>query len=544
MKELQKWFYNFFQNQGCNPSLGEIVLADRPDLADFQCNGALSGAKILKKAPLKIAGELLDSIPEHFKSDFVFSNINGFINISLKEEKLLSLASNNLEIQQAEKKVVIDYGSPNIAKGMHVGHLRSTIIGSALVHMHKAKGHSVIGDNHIGDFGTPLGIVITQILNHPEIELTLNNIEQLYVKGSELYKQDDNFKSEVLKNTCLLQKNDEKIKAIWTNIVGITKADLLRDYEKMGIEFDQWNGESSFEPLIPPMIAELDEKKLISKSDGAVILNLADSQPLMLEKSGGGYLYHTTDLACIKSRMHYDLLLYVVDKRQSLHFNQVFQAAKLAGYLGHNQAEHISFGTINGVDGKPFKTRSGEVLKLKELISEVEEATLNKMSDSLSAEEKKEVLPIVAMGALKFAELKNSRTQDYIFNLENFVSLEGCTGPYVMYAAVRALSILKKNPSEVKMGTKIHSKSERNCWLALSQFSNNFEVALSKNEPHILCLYAYEVASKFNHFYAEVNISKETDLELKAHYLSLVTAVYHTLEKTLNCLGISVPKKM
>ena len=441
---------------------------------------------------------------------------------------------------------MIDYGSPNIAKGMHVGHLRSTLIGAALVHIHKNKGHTVTGDNHIGDFGTPLGIVISQIKNNPAIVLTLQNIESLYVQGSILYKDKNNieFKEQVNKITNLLQTNDPEIKSIWNSIVAITKADLHEDYKSMGINFDEWNGESVFEPLIPPMIAELKSKKLVSDSNGAVVMELDGMQPLMLEKSGGGYLYHTTDLACVKSRQHYDLMLYVVDKRQSLHFQQVFTASKIAGYLSHGQAEHIAFGTINGIDGKPFKTRSGEVLKLKQLIYDVCTATELKLNPSLSQKEKESILPVIAMGALKFAELKTSRTSDYVFDLNSFVSLEGCTGPYVMYSGVRAKSILAKNENSYKVSNEIYSEVERTLWISLNSFNSVFELALNKNKPHHLALYSYELASKFNNFYSAINISKESDLVKKQHYLFLVNHFVIILTKTLDSLGISLPEKM
>lgn len=545
MEQLKKFLSKYFSNLGLDPSLGNIVLSGRPELCDYQCNGSFNAGKTLKQNPLVIADNLIKQLPNEIKELFEIKNEKGFINISLKEKAYFLDLKKNLSIVPENKKVVIDYGSPNIAKGMHIGHLRSTLIGACLCLIHKAKGHKTVGDNHIGDFGTPLGIVIHQIKLNPHIELSLENIESLYVKGSVLYKNDTDFKNEVLKTTQLLQQNDPQTKETWNQIVEITKKSLIDDYSQMGIVFDQWNGESAFEPVIPSVFQDLQKLGLIKESEGAKIVELKDMPSVILEKSGGGYLYHTTDIACVKTRQDYDQLLYVVDKRQALHFKQVFEISRLAGYLTTQKAEHIAFGTINGSDGKPFKTRSGEVLKLKEVIEEFKEATIKKLSAKLTEEEKQTIAPIIAIGSLKFAELKCSRTQDYVFNLEQFTSLEGVTAPYVMYAGVRAKSILNKHlDGIIKCQEKIHTEEEKKVWLLLNQFNDIFELSLKNNEPHHLCLYAYNLASAFNNFYNTTNILKESNEEVKSHYLYLVQTFYETLERVLGLLGIEIPPKM
>lgn len=545
MQEITQVLSLIFTKLGADASLGGVTISNRPDLCDFQCNGSFAAAKVLKQSPQSIAQKVIETLPLEVKESYIFDSVNGFINITLKDATLLQAIPNSLEIKQEAKSVVIDYGSPNVAKGMHVGHLRSTLIGNALVKIHKAKGHLVTGDNHLGDFGTPLGIVITKILSQTNFEWNLANIESLYVQGSVEYKTNEEFKIQVQKNTYLLQTNNPEIKTIWQKIVDTTIADLKSDYQTMGVEFDQWNGESVFESMIPAMIEDLSSKGLISKSNGATVMPLAGSeQPLILEKASGGYLYHTTDLACVKARQKYDLMLYVVDKRQSLHFNQVFEAAKMAGYLKPGQAEHISFGTINGSDGKPFKTRSGEVLKLKDLITQFFSATEAKLNPNLTTEEQSQITPVLAMGSLKFAELKNSRNSDYVFNLDSFTALEGYTGPYVMYAAVRSKSILKKVNQEKQFSDKIYSLSERNLLFALSQFQAAFDLALNNNEPHHLCSYLYDLSTKFNSFYSENHIANELDEKKQKHLLAVTEHFFQTMEQGLSLLGISLPVKM
>jgi arginyl-tRNA synthetase len=498
MDKLKQLFIDAFLSLGLNPNLALIVSSDLPKLSDYQCNGALASAKVLKQNPMTIAEKIVESLPTDVSIDYEINVVKpGFINIKLKQKKLLDLAAEALVISKEHKKVLIDYGSPNVAKGMHIGHLRSTLIGSALVSIHRYAGHEVVGDNHLGDWGTPLGIVITKIQSQQNFSWTLDEIESLYVSGSIQYKTDKTFKAVVLNTTNLLQQGDLGVKALWQKIVNITISSLKSDYEKLGVHFDLWEGESSFEHLLPIMIQELTAKGFVSLSDGALVIDLP-GVPLMLEKSGGGYLYHTTDLACLKLRTPlYDKILYVVDNRQTLHFKQLFLAGTKVGYLNNNeQAEHVAFGTINGKDGKPFKTRDGSVLKIKELIEQVFNAAESKIKLNFTEEEKKHNLPIIAIGALKFAELKHQRLSDYVFDLDSFMALEGFTGPYVMYSAVRAISILSKTKIQGEPLSQIFSESERDLVSVLSKFKEYYNKSLNFNEPHHLCDFAFKMNPK------------------------------------------------
>lgn len=551
LNQIEAVIQKYFKKLSLDPALGKIELSNRPEMADFQCNGSFLAAKILKKNPLLIAQEIVSELKKSFPLIEFTTAAPGFINIQLDAPTLLELASANLNIASESNSVLIDFGSPNVAKGMHVGHLRSSLIGASLVNIHRFGGHTVTGDNHLGDWGTPLGIVISKIKPLLDFEWTLEAIEALYVAGAKQYKEDPEFKEVVKATTNNLQQGAGAEKSIWQKLIEVTVTSLKKDYAQMGITFDLWLGESHFEKQIPLMLSDLAAKNLISISDGALVLPLEDGKPsLILEKSGGGYLYHTTDLACIKERSHeYNKILYVVDKRQSLHFAQVFSAAQKVGYLpDHVHAEHVAFGTINGSDGKPFKTRDGGVLKLKDLISLMKEAAAKKLDElnvTYSETERSAIIPLVAMGALKFAELKHNRQSDYVFDLDKFVELNGYTGPYVMYAAVRAGSVLAKSNEEFILNADHDLKKEESELVKLlGQFPYVFEKALNKNEPHHLCEYSFKLANVFNNFYHCVPVLKEEDKKLKQHYLWLVNQSFKTLETTLNLLGINLPKKM
>lgn len=545
MQNLKTSFEKTFEKLGLPTKLAEIVLSDRPDLSDYQCNGALPSAKVLKQSPLNIAKLIVDNLDPSLNDEYEFTVLNGFINIKLKDKCLIESAQNQ-NIEQENKKVIIDYGSPNVAKGMHVGHLRSTLIGASLVEIHKAKGHTVIGDNHLGDWGTPMGIVMQKISDTSNFIWNLANIEALYIDGSKQYKADEDFKYKVTKLTQALQSGDIEVKSLWSKLVETTINALKEDYSKMGISFDTWNGESFYESIMPSMIKDLKDQGFCQVSEGALVIELEGMSPLMLEKSGGGYLYHTSDLACVKYKSEQcDEMLYVVDKRQKLHFEQVFNASLKVGYINSlEQVKHIAFGTINGDDGKPFKTRDGGVLKLKDLIDQVTSAAQAKLNPSLTSDEAASALPIIAMGALKFSELKHQRMSDYSFNLEQFMSLEGFNGPAILYAGVRAKSILSKTTETGEFSDHINSDAQKKLLFVISKFTHAFNSALNNNEPHHLCEYSYELATAFNSFYNTTYILKETDLKLKKHYLACTELYLQTLIKTLKLLGIQLPEKM
>jgi arginyl-tRNA synthetase len=549
MDELQKALTAAFQNLGLDSKLAIIASSNLPDLCDYQCNGALSAAKILKQSPMKIAQDIVGSL--NFQ-DYELTVVSpGFINIKLLSPALIAKIKDPLSVVPQNNKVIVDFGSPNVAKGMHVGHLRSTLIGAALVLIHRFAGNQVVGDNHLGDWGTPLGIVITKIKKAVNFNWTIEEIESLYIEGSKEYKTNPDFKENVLETTKLLQQGNMATRIMWQNIVDVTITALKADYKRLGISFDLWNGESTYEKYLPKMVESLAEKGFSSistrtESKGVTVIDIPNEQPFLLTKSDGGFLYSTTDLACLMLRAPvYDKILYVVDKRQGLHFNQLFLAGEKVGYLtDSSKVSHVAFGTINGADGKPFKTRDGDVLKLKELIAQVFYSAETKIKSSFTEEEKNHNLPIIAVGALKFAELKHNRLSDYVFDLDQFMKLDGFTGPYVMYSAVRAKSVLAKTDILPELSEEIYSSSERLLAFTLGRFKEYYLRALNFNEPHHLCEYAYAVANAFNGFYHNNSILQEPDKVKQKKYLWMTVKTLETLELTLSLLGIQIPDKM
>jgi arginyl-tRNA synthetase len=540
MVTTQHIFNNIFKTLGLPEDLALIGLSQRPELSDYQINGAFNGAKILKQSPSMIAQKIIDQLTDEVLTNFEVSQNNGFINLKIKDKTLIESLKNNLKVEQKKEKVIIDFSGPNIAKSMHVGHVRSTLIGQALVNIYKYQGNSVIADNHIGDFGTPLGIVISEILSSPNFNWSLCEIEQAYIQGSLKYKNplEIDFQNLVKENTRKLQNQEEPVFSIWKNILSVTLKSLDEDYSKLKIKFDWVKGESSFQSKIVKMINELENKKLCFQSNGAKVVDLGLESPLILEKSGGGYLYHTTDLACLQERLEeFSKIIYVVDNRQSLHFKLLFAAAKKFGWLKSQEVLHIDFGTINGSDNKPFKTRSGGVLKLSDLINSAISKAQEKTEDLEDAQK-------LGLGALKFGELKHNRKSDYVFDLDKFLDTEGYTGPYVMYAIVRGQSILNKAETDAQISSSFYSPEEKSLALTLSQFALFFNLALKNHEPHVLCEYGYNLASKFNSFYHAHNILKENNEKIKKHRLALTLKTVETLTKVLDLLGIEIPSKM
>lgn len=544
IQQLKSQFETIFLSLGGTKEEAILQPSNLPHLCDFQVNGVMSLCKRLKRNPQDLAKEIISQIK--CKDAQLSVAGPGFINIKLTSKAILE----NLKwsIEKFDSKVLIDYSSPNVAKGMHVGHLRSTLIGAALVNMYKEKGCKVISDNHLGDFGTPMGIVLSMISETPDFSWDLETIEKSYVQGSKKY-QDDNevdFKKKVQETTVKLQSKELETTKLWQKLVDTTISSLKEDYDSLGVIFDQWKGESFFEGLIVSMMKSLKEKGLLEISEGAVVMDLTPLPPILLEKAGGGFLYATSDLACVEHRQDQDKVLYVVDKRQSLHFKQVFAAAEKAG-LTKSSLEHVSFGTVNGADGRPYKTRQGEVLKLKELISQFKQKALEKINElggDFSLEEKESIANIVGVGALKFSELKHHRETDYIFDIDKFMALEGFTGPYVLYSGVRAKSLLKKVGIKGKSLVHDFSKEERALLIKIQQSSFVFEKALKLNQPHVLCEYVYDLASDFSSFYNSTKVMTEPDSSLKSHYVFVVESFVETMEKVLSLLGMKLPEKM
>jgi len=579
-----------FFAEGLPQVFGQVSPSDRPDLAQFQCNGALAAAKqmskdigtVTKPNPRAIAEKIADRL----RQNPMFAKVDvagpGFLNLDLSDAAL------NARIADFSRKeapwlspengmiAVIDFGGPNIAKPMHVGHLRSSIIGDCLQRLYRANGWRVFSDVHLGDWGLQMGQLISEI----EIEaiapiyfdvnfvgpypqqspVSMDDLEKLYPRAAAACKADPARLEAARRATVDLQVGRPGYRALWKHFVEVSERGLEREFAALGIKFDLWNGESSVDALIPPMIENLKKQGLAVISEGALVVPLAEESnkkplpPLILVKSEGGVLYGTTDLATILERVREydpDLILYVVDHRQHAHFEQVFRVARKAGFSGKAHLEHVGYGTMNGADGKPFKTRAGGVMKLYELIAMAKaeaEARLEEagIGADFSAEERAEIARKVGIATIKFADLSNHRTTDYIFDLERFSKFEGKTGPYLQYAAVRVKSMLRKAEEQCALAgpPAIHSPEERKLVLQLLSLGDWLAGAEHKRAPNLLCEYAFELAQNFSRFYGEHHVLSEPDGELRAARLGLCVLVLKVLTGVLGLLGIEVPERM
>ena len=575
-----------FAAEGLARELGQVQASDRPDLAPFQCNGALAAAKQTKANPRAIA----EKIAGRLKADPRFARVEiagpGFLNLDVTDTALAGvlndlardarLGAPDTGTKNGEvRTMVIDFGGPNIAKPMHVGHLRSSIIGDCLQRLYRANGWNVVSDVHLGDWGLQMGQLLSEIElegrapvyfdannfgPYPEQSpVTMDDLETLYPRAAAACKADPARLEAARRATVDLQAGRPGYRALWRHFVKVSEEGLAREFGSLGVKFDLWNGESSVDALIAPMIADLKARGLATQSEGALVVNVAREDdkkplpPLILVKSEGGVLYGTTDLATIIERVRDRdpaLILYVVDHRQHGHFEQVFRAAHLAGFAGNAELEHVGYGTMNGPDGKPFKTRAGGVMKLHDLIAmataEAEKRLAEQgIGEGYDTAERAAIARQVGIATIKFADLSNHRTTDYIFDLERFSRFEGKTGPYLQYAAVRIQSILRK-AGEVKAGSALalHSPEERALALQLLALPDAMAAAEDKRAPNILCDYAFELAQRFSRFYAAHHILSESDAGLKAARLSLCALVLAVLTKVLGLLGIEVPERM
>ncbi len=569
-----------FSAENLDPSLGIVKVSDRPDLAQFQCNGALAAAKVAKQNPRMIA----EKIADHIRSSEIIEEVSiagpGFLNLTLKDEFLSASLTDptyqNWKLQTSEK-IILDYGGPNVAKPLHVGHLRAAIIGEALKRIFLEAGADVIGDVHLGDWGLQMGQLISELeltrpelpyftkgYDHPHPEespVSLSDLEVLYPIASARCKEDKARLDKARKATFALQAGDPGYTALWQHFVSVSKAAIKQEYDELNVFFDLWKGEADAHPLIESMMADLSARDLSEESDGAIIfrVNREDDNkkipPLMLMTSEGSVGYHTTDMATIQDRIanfQPDRMLYVVDQRQALHFEQVFRAVDKAGYYPESKLEHLGFGTMNGSDGKPFKTREGGVLRLRDMIDMVEERAKSRIEASgiavgYSAEETNDISHKIGIAALKFADLSNPRTSDYIFDLDRFMAFEGKTGPYLLYASVRIRSVLKKAEASLAQKTgeiALSTNEERDLALAILQYPENLKSAVEKRMPHILCDHAYALAQTFSKFYASNRIADEADEAIKTSRIALIHLVGKQLDATLNLLGIDVPERM
>lgn len=580
---LSKVFAKAFEAEGFESRWGAVRRSDRPELADFQCNGCMGAAKSNGLVPRDLAAKIALRVEGDSSIEGVEVAGPGFLNIRVTSEALSQQAEGVRADDKAgggaiakPEKVVIDFGGPNVAKPMHVGHLRSAVIGDTLCRLFSFLGEDVTGDAHLGDWGLQMGHLITELLGEQpdlvyfrpdfsgpypeEPPVTIEDLGRLYPQASAKAKADPARNEASQLAVAEMQAGHPGYRALLRHFIDVSVDALKIDYGFLGVEFDLWKGESDVDGLIPGMVEDLKEKGLAKMDDGAWIIDVVresdkkEMPPFMVINSRGGTGYHATDLATIVDRvetLHPDRMLYVVDQRQALHFEQVFRAADMAGLMSEDRLEHIGFGTVNGTDGKPFKTREGGVLRLADLnrmaLEEAEKRIGETgLSGDIGDDERARIAALVARAALRFADLMNVRTTNYVFDLERFTSFEGKTGPYLLYAAVRMKSLLRraKEAGNAPGEIRIESDTERALVLALDGFANALEQSHAKRQPHILCEHVYSLAQAFSALYAAHPIANEDDAGLRASRLGLCQAVLKQLEAGLSILGIKAPERM
>lgn len=583
--ELGSLFARAFEAAGLDPKLGEVRRSDKPELADYQCNGALAGAKAAGRNPRDLAGEIAAAVTGLGPIASVEIAGPGFLNIRISDEALAQTAEavrTDKVMAGAHKisdrqSIILDFGGANVAKPMHVGHLRTAVIGDTLQRVLRFLGDTVTSDIHMGDWGLQMGHLITELEDErPDLPyfdtanegpfptvspVTIDDLSRLYPQASAKARDDPERNARSQQAVAQMQAGRAGYRALLMHFVDVSIEALKIDYAFLGVSFDLWLGEKDAEPFIPGMVDDLKTRGLAIEDNGAWIIpveraeDTKDYPPFMLLNSRGASMYHTSDLATILDRVQAyqpDRILYVVDERQALHFEQVFRAAAIAGYIAEDRLEHLGFGTVNGKDGKPFKTRAGGTLKLGDLTSlALEEANKKiaeggRLSADIGPEERARIGELVARAALRFADLQNTRTTNYVFDIERFTSFEGKTGPYLLYQAVRIKSLLRKAAEDGnKAGTiKIESDAERALVLTLEGFDLALNLARDKRMPHILCEHVYSVAQAFAAFYGAHKIASEDDAALRASRLGLCEAVANQLTIGLDLLGIEAPERM
>lgn len=560
-----------FADLGLPAELGEVLPSQRPELAQFQCNGAMTAAKQAGRQPREIAAEVSASLAEHPEIASTDVAGPGFINIDVTDATLAKWANqtagddhHGYEKKASPMKVLVDYAGPNVAKAMHVGHLRATIIGDSLARLFGFAGHDVIRDPHFGDWGFQMGLIIATVQEKglDPTTLTLDDLQDLYPEADARAETDDKFAERARLTTVALQQGDEQALAIWRQMKSVTEASQRKDFSALGVEFDLWYGESDVADRLEPLVDRLLDDGVAEESEGAIIVrvDLPDDNrelaPLIVRSSAGGFLYSTTDVATLEMRvedLEVDLMLYVVDRRQSDHLTQLFRAARKAGIAPDDVSmEHIGFGTMNGPDGKPFRTREGGVVRLADVIEMIKTAARERIDEAHIAEdypeeERELIARQVGAAALKFGDLINNRSSDYVFDLERFSSFEGKTGPYLQYAAVRIKSILRKaaerglEPGSIVTPT---GDVERDLMLELLRFPEVVERSIDLRAPNHVAEYAHTLAGRWNRFYDRCHILSEPEPDRRASWLSLASWTEATLETLLHLLGIEVPDRM
>ncbi|MBO5166655.1 MAG: arginine--tRNA ligase [Lachnospiraceae bacterium] len=573
-----------FEKAGYAPELGRVTLSNRPDLCEYQCNGAMAGAKQYKKAPIMIANDVVAVLQDSPVFSEVSAVAPGFLNLKVKESFLADYIKQmaddekfGLEMPATPKKVIIDYGGPNIAKPLHVGHIRSAVIGESVKRIMRYCGHEVIGDVHLGDWGLQMGLVITELKERQpdliyfddsytgeyptEAPFTVSELEELYPTASKKSKEDPAYKAKAMEVTQQMQSGVRGYRAIWQHILNVSVADLKKNYARLNVDFDLWKGESDVHDIIPGMVEYMKEGGYAYESEGALVVDVKEETdtkeipPCMILKSDGASLYNTTDLATIQDRMDTyapDELIYLTDKRQELYFEQVFRCARKTKLVKPETGlKWLGFGTMNGKDGKPFKTRDGGVMRLEVLIKETTDEMFRKITENreMSEEEAKETAQIIALSALKYGDLSNQASKDYVFDIDRFTSFEGDTGPYILYTIVRIKSILAKYKDqggslETVTLQAAQNESEKALVMQLTAFNTAVEGACAEIAPHKICAYIYDLANAFNRFYHETKILAEENAERKAGLIALLMLTRDVLETCIDMLGFSAPERM
>ena len=580
-----------FTECGYDAKYAKVTLSNRPDLCEYQCNGAMAAAKEYKKAPFMIADEVVEKLAANPIFAMAESVKPGFLNLKIDEAYLADYVAKMQEDEgrfgcektEAPKTIMIDYGGPNVAKPLHVGHLRSAIIGESVKRIGKFMGHNVIGDVHLGDWGLQMGLIITELkLRRPELvyfddaytgeypeeaPFTISELEEIYPTASKKSKEDEAYKEAAMQATFELQHGKRGYQALLKHILNVSVTDLKRNYANLNVSFELWKGESDAQPYIPDMVQKMKDDGFAYISDGALVVDVKEETdtkeipPCMILKSDGASLYNTTDLATMVWRMkdyNPDELIYVVDKRQELYFTQVFRCARKTGIVKpETELKFLGFGTMNGKDGRPFKTRDGGVMRLEHLISGINEEMLAKIQENqktkenlgISTEEAENTAKMVALAAIKYGDLSNQASKDYIFDIARFTSFEGNTGPYILYTIVRIKSILNKyhglgkDESGAVIGAA-HSKSEKDLMLELSKFNAVMESAFEETAPHKICSYIYDLANAFNSFYHGTKIMSEENETVQKSYIRLLELTKSVLETCIDVLGFSAPERM
>ncbi len=579
LEQISETVSHGFEEAGYDASYGKVGISNRPDLCEFQCNGAMAGAKAYHKAPMDIAKDVLSKLEGNSAFSSIEAAAPGFLNINVSDSFLSKFLNDmrsserfGTDVKKSER-IIVDYGGPNVAKPLHVGHLRAAIIGESVKRICRFMGNEVIGDVHLGDWGLQMGLIITELkYRKPELPyfdenytgdypkeppFTLSELEEIYPCASARSKEDEAYRDEALEATKQLQKGKAGYRALWEHIMNVSVADLKKNYENLSVDFDWWKGESSVEEIIPGMVADMKKGGYAYESEGALVVDVAKESdtkeipPCMILKSDGASLYTTTDLATLLDRRQSfdpEHVIYVVDKRQEMHFVQVFRCAHKTGIVSENvKLDFLGFGTMNGRDGKPFKTREGGVMRLETLINDIRETMYNKIMDNHEADpsEARQTANTVALAAIKYGDLSNQATKDYVFDTDKFTSFEGNTGPYILYTIVRIKSILAKYGKALPETIKAPQNGfEKALMLELTKFSSTVISAYEEIAPHRICAFIYDVCNAFNRFYHETRILTEEDEQKKEGWIALLVLTRRVLETCIDLLGFAAPEKM